>query len=70
MTTTYTVQQLAQKYAESLVEFYELDLHVTTAGVNALREDVAQLRVAREAMYGAQSALNEACQHQAHMNYA
>jgi hypothetical protein len=52
------------------VEFYELDLHVNTAGANALREDAAQLRAAREAMYEAQSALESACQHQAHMNYA
>jgi len=69
MSTTYTVQELARKYAESLVEFYELDLHVKTAGVNALREDVAHLRLAREEMYKAQSALESACQHQAHMNY-
>jgi hypothetical protein len=70
MSTTYTVQELAQQYAEALVEFHELDQHVKTAGTNALRQDVSVLREARDAMYVAQSALDEACQRQAQMNYA
>ena len=70
MSTTYTVQELAQQYAETLVEFHELDLHVKNAGEHALRQDVAALREARDVMYAAQLALNEACQRQAQMNYA
>jgi hypothetical protein len=70
MTTTYTVQELAQQYAEALVEFHELDQHVQAAGKQALRQDMSALRVAREAMYEAQSALHEAAERQAHMNYA
>lgn len=70
MPTTYTVQELAQQYAETLVEFHELDQHVRAAGEQALRQDVSALRDARDAMYAAQLALNEACQRQAQMNYA
>jgi hypothetical protein len=70
MSTTYTVQELAQRYAEALVEFHELDQHVRAAGDQALRQDVSALREARDAMYVAQQALDEACQRQAHMNYA
>ena len=70
MSTTYTVQELAQHYAETLVEFYELDQHVRAAGEHALRQDVSALRDARDTMYAAQQALDEACQRQALMNYA
>lgn len=70
MSTTYTVQALAQKYAETLVEFHELAQHVENAGPNALRQDVAMLRTAQDEMYTAQSALDDACQRQAQMNYA
>ena len=70
MSTTYTVQELAQHYAEALVEFHALDQHVRAAGDHALRQDVSALREARDAMYAAQLALNEACQRQAQMNYA
>ena len=70
MTTTYTVQELAQKYAETLVEFHELDQHVRAAGDHALRQDVSALREARDVMYTAEQSLNAACQRQAQMNYA
>ena len=70
MSTTYTVQELAQQYAEALVEFHALDQHVRAAGEQALRQDVSALRDARDAMYAAQLALDEACQRQAQMNYA
>jgi hypothetical protein len=70
MSTTYTVQELAQQYAEALVEFHELDQHVRAAGEQALRQDVLALREARDVMYAAQLALNEACRRQAQMNYA
>jgi hypothetical protein len=67
---TYTVQELALQYAERLVEFHELDQHVREAGEHALRSDVAELRMARDAMYDAQDALNTAAQRQAEMNWA
>jgi hypothetical protein len=70
MSTTYTVQERAQKYAEALVEFHELNLHVQAAGEQALRQDMSALRVARDAMYDAQQALHEAAERQARMNYA
>jgi hypothetical protein len=70
MSTTYTVQERAQKYAEALVAFHELNLHVQAAGEQALRQDMSALRVARDAMYDAQQALHEAAERQAHMNYA
>jgi hypothetical protein len=67
---TYTLQELALQYAERLVEFHDLDQHVREAGAGALRRDVAELRMAREAMYAAQEALNDAAQRHAEMNYA
>jgi hypothetical protein len=70
MTTTYTVQELAQRYAEALVEFHELDQHVRAAGDSPLRQDVSARRTARDAIYDAQQALDEACQRQAQMNHA
>jgi hypothetical protein len=70
MSTTYTVQERAQKYAEALVAFHELNLHVQAAGEQALRQDMSALRVARDAMYDAQQALHEAAERQARMNYA
>jgi len=70
MTTTYTVQELAQRYAEALVEFHELDQHVRAAGDRPLRQDVSSRRAARDAIYDAQQVLDSACQRQAHMNYA
>lgn len=63
MTTTYTVQELAQRYAEALVEYH-----------SALSSNVCDrgywVREARDAMSTAQLALNEACERQAHMNPA
>jgi hypothetical protein len=70
MSVTYTVQELAQHYAETLVEFHSLNQHVQAAGEQALRQDMSALRVARDAMYDAQQALHEAAERQAHMNYA
>jgi hypothetical protein len=67
---TYTVQELALQYAERLVEFHELDQHVRAAGEAALRQDVSELRMARDRMYDAQDALNAAALQQAEMNYA
>jgi len=63
MTTTYTVQELAQRYAEAMVEYH-----------SALYSDVCDkerwVRTARDEMYNAQTALNAACLRQAQMNYA
>lgn len=63
MATTYTVQELAQQYAEALVEYH-----------SALYSNVCDreywVREARDAMSAAQSALDEACERQAHMNSA
>ena len=70
MTTTYTVQELAQQYAKALVEFHELDQHVRAAGDCPLRQDVSALRTARDAIYDTQQALDAACQRQARMAYA
>ena len=60
---TYTVQELALKYAEALVEYHE-----------ANRSDVCDkarwVREATNALYAAQNALNDACERQAEMNYA
>lgn len=57
----YTVQELALKYAEALVEFHE-----------ATQSDVCDkdrwVREARDAMYDAQSALDAACERQAELN--
>jgi DnaJ-domain-containing protein 1 len=58
---TYTVQELALKYAEALVEYHE-----------ANRSDVCDkarwVREATNAMYAAQNALNGACERQAELN--
>ena len=58
---TYTVQELALRYAEALVEYHE-----------ANRSDVCDkarwVREARDAMYDAQTALNAACERQAELN--
>jgi DnaJ-domain-containing protein 1 len=63
MTTTYTVQELAQQYAEALVEYH-----------SALYSDVCDrdrwVREAKDAMYDAQHDLDEACKCQAQMNHA
>ena len=56
----YTVQELALKYAEALVEYHE-----------ANRSDVCDkarwVREATNAMYAAQNALNAACERQAEL---
>jgi hypothetical protein len=61
MSTTYTVQELAQRYAESLVEFYA-----------ALRSTVSDrdrwLHEAGDAMYDAHAALNDAALRAAELN--
>ena len=58
---TYTVQELALHYAETLVEYHE-----------AQKSDVCDkerwVRTARDAMYNAQNELNAACQRQAELN--
>jgi len=57
----YTVQELALKYAEALVEYHE-----------ANRSDVCDkarwVREATNALYAAQNALNDACERQAELN--
>lgn len=53
MMTTYTVQELAQKYAEALVEYYE-------AVYSDVCDQERRVRQARTAMYDAQAALNDA----------
>lgn len=67
---TYTVQELALQFAERLVEFHSLDQHVRQAGEHALRTDVVELRMARDAMYEAQQRLDEAAQQAALLNLA
>lgn len=63
MTTAYTVQELAQLYAEALVEYH-----------GALYSNVCDgkhwRQKARDDRSAAQSALDEACERQAHMNSA
>lgn len=58
---TYTVQELALHYAATLVEYHE-----------AQKSDVSDkerwVRTARDTMYAAQNALNEACEHAAELN--
>lgn len=66
---TYTVQELALQYAEALTEYHELQTHVAAAGDAALRQDQSALRIARDEMYAAHAALNEACQHAAMQSY-
>lgn len=57
---TYTVQELALQYAETLVEYHE-----------AQKSDVCDrerwVRNARDAMYNAQTALNQACERAAEL---
>ena len=57
----YTVQELALRYAEALVEYHE-----------ANRSDVCDkarwVREATNALYAAQNALNDACERQAELN--
>jgi selenocysteine lyase/cysteine desulfurase len=61
MATTYTVQELAQRYAESLVEYYE-----------AVHSDVVDrerwVREASDAMHDAHAALNNAALRAAELN--
>jgi myo-inositol-1-phosphate synthase len=61
MSTTYTVQELAQRYAEALVEYYE-----------AVHSDVVDrdrwVREARDTMYAAQTALSDAALRAAELN--
>ena len=58
---TYTVQELALRYAETMVEYYE-----------AQKSDVCDkerwVRNARDAMYNAQTALSQACASVAELN--
>jgi hypothetical protein len=58
---TYTVQELALRYAETLVEYHE-----------AQKSDVCDkerwVRTARDAMYNAQTALNAACERAAELS--
>jgi hypothetical protein len=58
---TYTVQELALHYAETLVEYHE-----------AQKSDVCDkerwVRTARDAMYAAQNALNAACERAAELS--
>ena len=61
MSTTYTVQELAQQYAEALVEYYEA---VQSTVVDRDR----WLREATNAMYAAQTALNDAARRAAELN--
>lgn len=70
---TYTVQELALQYAEKLVRFHEVNRHVEytrMAHGRVLPEDELALRRARDDMYDAQNALNDAAQYQAEQNYA
>ena len=70
---TYTVQELALQYAETLVRYHEVNQHVEAARKahgTALREDELELRRARDDMYDAQNALNAACERAAEQNYA
>ena len=54
---TYTVQELAQKYAEALVRYHELRLHSTDSG---LREDKLAFRRATDDLCLAQNLLDSA----------
>ena len=57
----FTVQELAMKYAEALVEYHE-------AQNSTVCDKDRWVREARDAMYDAQNALNEACERQAELN--
>jgi hypothetical protein len=58
---TYTVQELALRYAEKLVEFHE-------ANQSNWSNKEKWARLARNDMYAAQHALDQACQRQAELN--
>ena len=60
---TYTVQELALHYAETLVEYHE-------AQNSDVCDKARWVREATNAMYAAQNALNDACLRQAEQNYA
>lgn len=60
-----TVTELALAYAAALMEYHELEAHVTEAGANALRQDLSSLRAAMDAMVAAHTALNDACKAEA-----
>lgn len=62
MSTTYTVQELAQRYAEALVEYHTAQQSAVCAPI--------WVSEARDAMYAAEQALDAACQRQAQMDYA
>ena len=57
----YTVQELALKYAEALVEYHE-------AQNSTVCDKDRWVREARDAMHDAQNALDEACARQAELN--
>ena len=61
MSTTYTVQELAQRYAEALVEYYEA---VQSNVVDRAR----WVREASDRMYDAHAALNDAALRAAELN--
>ena len=61
MSTTYTVQELAQRYAESAVEYYEA---VQSTVVDRAR----WVREARDRMYAAETALHSAASRAAELN--
>lgn len=64
---TYTVQELAYRYAQTLIEFHTWDLPSasTTAEYQAQRRYDAWL-----AVVAAREALNAACRHAAENNYS
>lgn len=57
----YTVQELALRYAETLVEYHE-------AQNSDVCDKARWVREATNAMYAAQNALNTACERQAELN--
>jgi hypothetical protein len=57
---TYTVQELALQYAEKLTAYHE-------AQQSNWSNKERALRVARDEMYDAQNALNEACERAAEL---
>ena len=56
----YTVQELALQYAEKLVDFHQ-------ANQSSAYDKEQWVRRARDEMYDAQNALNEACERTAFM---
>jgi len=59
----YTVQELALQYAEKLTAYHEAVQSTWSDRERAVRE-------ARDEMYAAQNALNEACERAAELNAA